>query len=115
MASNPARAHEPALALGCHPDRVVGVESRGRAAGAAAVDPRRFFRCFGAALDDEGGRAGHVGVHRQYRRLALLDALLPCRADGFQLDPVGQSSLLSNDNYFYQLCLQGRYSKKSVP
>jgi betaine lipid synthase len=32
--------------------------------------------------------------------------------DRLQLDPVGESTLLSNDNYFYQLCLQGKYSRK---
>ena len=28
------------------------------------------------------------------------------------LDPVAEKTLLSNDNYFYNLCLQGKYSKK---
>ena len=28
------------------------------------------------------------------------------------LDPVVQHTLLSNDNYFYLLCLQGRYSRR---
>lgn len=37
-----------------------------------------------------------------------------CVTDSVQLDPVGQNTLLSNDNYFYQLCLQGKYSRKYV-
>jgi betaine lipid synthase len=31
------------------------------------------------------------------------------------LDPVTESTQLSRDNYFYHLCLQGRYSKKCHP
>lgn len=30
------------------------------------------------------------------------------------LDPVVQDTLISDDNYFYLLCLQGRYTEKQV-
>lgn len=30
------------------------------------------------------------------------------------LDPVAQDTLISDDNYFYLLCLQGRYTEKQV-
>lgn len=30
------------------------------------------------------------------------------------LDPVVRDTLISDDNYFYLLCLQGRYSRRSV-
>ncbi|KAL4779136.1 hypothetical protein BJX76DRAFT_365512 [Aspergillus varians] len=31
------------------------------------------------------------------------------------LDPVVQETLISNDNYFYYLCLQGKYSRRCAP
>ena len=31
------------------------------------------------------------------------------------LDPVVQNTLIGDDNYFYLLCLQGKYSQKSNP
>lgn len=31
------------------------------------------------------------------------------------LDPVVRETLLSDDNYFYLLCLSGQFSKKSLP
>ena len=31
------------------------------------------------------------------------------------LDPVVKNTLISDDNYFYLLCLQGRYSQRHVP
>jgi betaine lipid synthase len=31
------------------------------------------------------------------------------------LDPVVKDTLISDDNYFYYLCLQGRYSRRYSP
>ncbi|CUS08277.1 unnamed protein product [Tuber aestivum] len=68
-----------------------------------------------------------LGVPANQRDMIIHDYLQPARgADKDSgramweyvvntLDPVAENSLLSEDNYFYQLCLRGRYTEKSRP
>ncbi|PGH16626.1 hypothetical protein AJ80_05128 [Polytolypa hystricis UAMH7299] len=58
---------------------------------------------------ERNGLAGGIKSSREVGGLAVRDYVVDT------LDPVVKDTLLSNDNYFYHLCLQGKYSRSCHP